>query len=499
VLHRDLKPGNVMLGKYGETLVVDWGLAKSSGEWRVASGEKERTLAPRSADGVAVTQQGSVLGTPAFMSPEQATGQVDQLGPASDIYSLGATLYVLLTGQPPFRGENAFEVLEKVRRGHLVAPRRVKRDTPAALEAICLKAMALKPGDRYATALDLAAEVEHWLADEPVAAYAEPWSVRAGRWLRKHRTLAGISAATLLLAVVFLGALALLIERQKSELAGQNLALEEANTRERTAAELAQKTIEDMTSPEALKFLETVKELQPEQKKFLEEALAYYRQSTERTPINEREVTRQANAYFRIGFLQKRLGFVEPAVDSYRAAIESLERLAGEHPQVPEYRNDLARSHNNLGVLLAAMGKRDDAEREYRAALKEQERLAGEHPQVPEQPASDVGVTRFRGQVDCTCEITLREFPGVGKEVGPSPVPVNVRIRHALQGAGVILDGFRVLAEFHSHLSPAAEDVGLSFSTLPQILIEGVLSSFEASQCQKSTSTHLVGHWLMRT
>jgi tetratricopeptide (TPR) repeat protein len=179
------------------------------------------------------------------------------------------------------------------------------------------------------------------------------------------------------LALVFVGTLALVIARQ-------NRVLEEANARERAAAELAQKTIEDMTSVTALKFLETEKELRPEQKKFLEEALAYYRQSTERTPVDEREAGRQATAFFRMGFLQDRLGLTEPAVNSYRAAIEVNERLAGEHPQVPGYRRVLAESHNNLGDVLARLGKHDAAEPEFRTALKEHERLAAEHPLVPE-------------------------------------------------------------------------------------------------------------------
>src|SRR5262249_3359697 len=103
ILHRDLKPANVMLGRYGETLVVDWGLAKAVGRPDRAPNGDEPTLRPSSGEGQA-TQLGAALGTPAFMSPEQAAGRLDLLGPASDIYSLGATLYCLLTGRAPFEG-----------------------------------------------------------------------------------------------------------------------------------------------------------------------------------------------------------------------------------------------------------------------------------------------------------------------------------------------------------------------------------------------------------
>jgi tetratricopeptide (TPR) repeat protein/tRNA A-37 threonylcarbamoyl transferase component Bud32 len=200
VLHRDLKPANVMLGKFGETLVVDWGLAKPLGHAEASEGP----LLPSLGDGPTATQAGQTVGTPAYMSPEQATGQPELLGPATDIYGLGATLYTLLTGHIPVAGPNRAAVLERVARGEWPQPRQRNKEVPAPLEAICLKAMALRPEQRYVTALELAGEVEHWLADEPVAAYAEPWRLRAGRWLRHHRTLAA-STATAFLALVLLG------------------------------------------------------------------------------------------------------------------------------------------------------------------------------------------------------------------------------------------------------------------------------------------------------
>jgi WD40 repeat protein/tetratricopeptide (TPR) repeat protein/tRNA A-37 threonylcarbamoyl transferase component Bud32 len=193
ILHRDLKPANVMLGKYGETLVVDWGLAKpfGTGTEAGAAGEEPRTPAAReAADG---TQPGRVLGTPAYMSPEQADGRLDQLGPASDVYSLGATLYAVLAGRAPFRG-TAPEVLEQVRRGAVPDPRHANRAVPPALAAVCRKAMARRPEDRYATAQALAADVERWLADEPVTAYREGMRERLGRFLRRHGKLAGTFA-----------------------------------------------------------------------------------------------------------------------------------------------------------------------------------------------------------------------------------------------------------------------------------------------------------------
>jgi tetratricopeptide (TPR) repeat protein len=165
------------------------------------AGSEEGTLRPTSGEGTTPTQAGDVMGTPVYMSPEQAGGQLDQLGPASDIYSLGATLYELLTGIEPVQGQYVGEILAKVKRGDRPPPRVLKPNTPAALDAICRRAMALKPEDRYTTALELAEDVEHWLADEPVTAYREPWSVRTGRWLRRHRSLVAGAVALLLTAV----------------------------------------------------------------------------------------------------------------------------------------------------------------------------------------------------------------------------------------------------------------------------------------------------------
>src|SRR5262249_25637433 len=146
----------------------------------------------------------TVMGTLAYMSPEQAAGRVDELGPASDIYSLGATLYHLLTGRVPFPDADMKEVVRRAQRGDWQPPRRGPPPTPRAPEAICGKAMALKPEDRYPTALDLAADIEHWLADEPSRAYREPWRERTRRWLRRHRTLATSAVAALVVAVLLL-------------------------------------------------------------------------------------------------------------------------------------------------------------------------------------------------------------------------------------------------------------------------------------------------------
>jgi serine/threonine-protein kinase len=186
-LHRDIKPGNVIVGKHGETLVVDWGLAKALGKADPGTSDEERTLIPSSASGSAETLPGSALGTPAYMSPEQAAGALEKLGPRSDVHSLGATLYCLLTGRPPFEGDDPGAILRQVQRGEFPPPRPVDPTIDRALEAVCLRAMASEPDDRYASCRALADDVERWAADEPVIAWREPFGPTAASARRSGR------------------------------------------------------------------------------------------------------------------------------------------------------------------------------------------------------------------------------------------------------------------------------------------------------------------------
>ena len=157
-----------MLGPFGETIVVDWGIAKPlaaiTGE--LADDEVAVESSPDAlGDESSLTRPGTAIGTPEYMSPEQAAGDLARVDRASDIYSLGATLYCLLVGHGPFPSGSVVDVLECVRRGIFPAPRRLRRSIDPTLEAICLKAMALEQQDRHATALALAGEIEAWLAD----------------------------------------------------------------------------------------------------------------------------------------------------------------------------------------------------------------------------------------------------------------------------------------------------------------------------------------------
>jgi WD40 repeat protein/serine/threonine protein kinase len=244
VLHRDLKPANVLLeplsGGEGASWdgfpfrprVCDFGLAKF-----FQAAEDEAEVSSGGAAGAEPRPTGTLtlMGTPSYMAPEQAEGYRDAIGPATDVYGLGAILYELLTGRPPFDGDSTLGTLRRVAAEEPVPPRRLRPEVPRDLEAICLKCLEKAPARRYASAGALAEDLQHFLQGQPTRARpVKPWS-RAAKWCRRHR------AAAALLAVVGLG-LALLaggLYWHKGRLRAYDGALQAAGERERAVAAAA--------------------------------------------------------------------------------------------------------------------------------------------------------------------------------------------------------------------------------------------------------------------
>src|SRR5262245_27190716 len=193
VIHRDLKPDNVMLGPYGETLVLDWGMAKLRTIPEQPSQNPPVQLTYFS--GSTKTQAGLVMGSPRYMAPEVAEGRAADADERTDVYLLGATLYHILTGQAPREGRTLEEIIQLARTVSPLSPRKLKPDVPRALEAVCRKAMAHQKEDRYAGALELADDVQRFLAGAPVTAYPEPAWARAWRWCKRRRRALGRSLA----------------------------------------------------------------------------------------------------------------------------------------------------------------------------------------------------------------------------------------------------------------------------------------------------------------
>ena len=226
VIHRDLKPENVVLGAFGEVLVLDWGLAKLTSE------KGEETPQPVDITASAqmhATKAGQVLGTPAYMSPEQAAGRLGKIDARTDIYGLGAILFELLTGRPPHQGPDMSELISQIVLAPTPQVTTANPAAPRALSAICATAMARKQEDRYPSASALADDVQRYLADEPVSVYRAPLLDRAARLLRKHRTMALAAAAALLLVAVVATVAAVLINQQKELVTQEKEKVEKAH------------------------------------------------------------------------------------------------------------------------------------------------------------------------------------------------------------------------------------------------------------------------------
>ncbi len=241
VLHRDLKPSNIMLGRYGETLVVDWGLAKATGFSGASTDEhnhdestglevsldQETPMIPSGSDGA--TRDGSAIGTPGYAPPEQILGQSECIGVRSDVYGLGSILYELLTNRAPATG-SLLQITQQVTSGNIVSCRSIQPLVPKSIESICSMAMAVRYNDRYASAGLMRTELERWLDDEPVLSYQEPFLVRMKRWLRYHQTLASTMLAIGFMTILGSILIAISVTRSNAKLISLNSALDKTNS-----------------------------------------------------------------------------------------------------------------------------------------------------------------------------------------------------------------------------------------------------------------------------
>lgn len=417
VLHRDIKPGNIMLGKYGETLVVDWGLAKALGKSAVGADISQGPVIPASASGSGTaigsdaTIPGVAIGTPAYMSPEQAAGNVGELGPATDVYSLGATLFCILTGKPPVQGNDLAAILQSVLRGEIAPPCSLQPAVPQALESICKKAMARSPASRYPSALALASDLEQWLADEPVMAHREPMSLRTRRWIRKHpRIVAGTAAAVLVgltISILSLG----IVNSQKLQLAKKNDQLDAALVREsieRQKAQASQRRADaefrrakraideyftDVSESKELK--EKYPGMHEFRLKLLRKAQKYYEEFLKERGDDTTLQAETARAFSNLAIVAVQLtGQKLHALANFQRAKAILERLVQENPSVSFYVGELAGMYVNVGANQQSLGQTQDALASYQRALALYERLTRESPSLHEYA---VGLAQLYG------------------------------------------------------------------------------------------------------
>ena len=488
VLHRDLKPGNIMLGKYGETLVVDWGLAKPLGQ--PATGTEstepgEGSLMPSSMSSASHTLVGSAVGTPQYMSPEQAGGRLELLGPASDVYSLGATMFCILAGQAPISETNVGTVLQRVQRGDFPKPREIKGSIPAPLEAICMKAMALKPGDRYQSPRGLADDIEHWLADEPTTAWKEPWTVKAKRWIGRHTAMVtGVASAVAIALISLVIATVLLTaanerERQAKLKAEENFKLARSAV-DRYHTNVSEEVIlnEPGMQPLRKKLLEAAREFYD---KFVQErgndpamrgelgkatfrlaqitgdidsdknAIALYEQAAkifEALPADQGGAdfkADQAACYHHLGRVSRLLD-VGKSEASYKKALAAWEPLVKENAKEVSYHAGLARTEMGLGNLYLNKKDTNLAEQFYKIALDGWQKLV------------DAGATAHRRDL-ATCQANLGLLlAGKGKD---KEAEASLRAAITTQ---------KKLAEDAPHISQYQDDLGRTCFNLGDLL-----------------------------
>jgi serine/threonine protein kinase len=284
VLHRDLKPANILLDEWGEPHVTDFGLAK---------------CLPESSD---LTYPGGFVGTPSYTAPEQAAGRHDLIGRRTDIYSLGAILYTLLTGRPPFVGQSAADTLWKVRVEEPVRPRRLNPAVPRDLEAICLKCLEKDPQRRYATAADLSADLDRFLHDDPIEARRVSLLERVFRWARRYPVVSVLVVLLLLTGSALAVTVSIygLTVQQQTEVLGR---LDEAVAgEERTWADL--NAVTDSLFQTVLREDRT---LGPPERDLLIRLKSRYQEVADRQPDTPPGRARREEALRRVDLISKRL------------------------------------------------------------------------------------------------------------------------------------------------------------------------------------------------
>jgi eukaryotic-like serine/threonine-protein kinase len=359
VIHRDLKGDNVILGDYGEVIVLDWGLAKALGER-----DEREAATPAGPLGASpeLTEDGEIVGTPAFMAPEQAEGRVGDVDERSDVYGLGAILYEILTAQAPFAGGGTVDVLRRVRHDAPVAPRALRPKTKRALEAICLKALAKRKEDRYASAGDLARDVQRFLADEPVAAYREPLAKRAGRWARRHRALVAAAAALLVTAVVALSIGLELLAAKQHEIA-------QARARAEKNFGLARDAVDSYLARVAWSPDLQAHGLEPLRRQLLGTAREFYEKFlSERT--GDASLNRDlASALVNLGLIDRAMVDPAPAEASYAKALEIYSQLLDRSKDSASALSDFLLVCNNFALLYSETSRPKEAEALFRRGL----------------------------------------------------------------------------------------------------------------------------------
>jgi serine/threonine protein kinase/tetratricopeptide (TPR) repeat protein len=456
IIHRDLKPSNILVTLVdGRPVpkVIDFGIAKA-----INQPLTQETLFTRFAE---------MIGTPLYMSPEQAEMTQLDIDTRSDIYSLGVLLYELLTGSTPFDKNRlkkaAYDEIRRIIReeeppkpslristlgekrtvvaAHRHAdPNRLSQLLRGDLDWIVMKALEKDRSRRYETANGLARDVERYLNDEPVEAGPPSTTYRLRKFVQRNR--GQVLAAALILCALLAGIAGTTIGLIRAE--RQRQFAEEQRAKAEQARDLTRQALDAMTSTVTGDALSTQKEIIADQKKFLTEVLTYYQQFAGEKADDQQSQARTAAAARRVGEIERGLGRYEQAVAALKIARDGYAILVSDFPAAPDYRDDLARSHNHLGLALYDFGKRSEAEGEYRQAITIQETLAAEFPNVPLYQEYLAAYHNNLGRV-------LRDLGKPSEGTEPLRRAIAIQQKLADENAGVPRDRSK-LAIYHNNL-----------------------------------------------
>jgi tetratricopeptide (TPR) repeat protein/tRNA A-37 threonylcarbamoyl transferase component Bud32 len=489
VIHRDLKPANVLVGKGWVLKVGDFGLA-------------------RKADASVQTATGAVMGTPSYMAPEQAAGRVNDIGPATDVYALGAILYELLTGRPPFRAATPLDTMMQVIQDEPVPPRTLQSKVPRDLETICLKCLRKAPAKRYGSAGALAADLGRYLERKPIQARPVGGAERVWLWCRRHpavacfmAVLAGLLAVMTVLAVTSVsGFWYAESNRRRAE---KNFKDAEAH---RQQAEQnftdARKTVDEFLTEISSDDLSAIPGLQETRLNFAKRAVARFEEFARKRPDDPEVRLGLAKAHGALGTIVGAIGSLDAAVAALERAVALHARNVQEHPKKWDYAFELAKARLALANLYWEIDQDDDAVPHVNGAFTILEPLAVERPQDVDVKFTLAWACKLRGNTEqrlgnrVPARAAFERSQGLFKEI----MATHARKAECLIGLSAAVHNLALECQNEKNYARALElfDLSRNFDNEAAALTPQsprLLSNYSLGLCNRARVLGLLKRW----